>query len=82
MNSSRRAFRAALRQRRCGDARCGPGAACASTPSPPPEAAPILQEWAILPNNTISNSLAMEFNWLTLNGKPGPVTTPNAVQDW
>ena len=36
----------------------------------------ILQEWAILPNNTIPNSLAMEFNWLTINGKSGPVTTP------
>ena len=36
----------------------------------------ILQEWAILPNNTIPNSLAMEFNWLTLNGKSGPATTP------
>ena len=25
----------------------------------------ILQEWAILPNNTIPNTLSMEFNWLT-----------------
>ena len=36
----------------------------------------VLQEWAILPNNTIPNTLAMEFNWLTLNGKSGPATTP------
>jgi FtsP/CotA-like multicopper oxidase with cupredoxin domain len=36
----------------------------------------IMQEWAILPNNTIPNSLAMEFNWLTFNGKAGPATTP------
>ena len=36
----------------------------------------VLQEWAILPNNTIPNSLAMEFNWLTFNGKAGPATTP------
>lgn len=36
----------------------------------------VLQEWAILPNNTIPNSLAMEFNWLTLNGKAGPAATP------
>ncbi len=36
----------------------------------------ILQGWAILPNNTIPNSLAMEFNWLTMNGKAGPATTP------
>ncbi len=36
----------------------------------------VLQGWALLPNNTIPNSLAMEFNWLTLNGKAGPATTP------
>ena len=36
----------------------------------------ILQGWALLPNNTIPNSLSMEFNWLTLNGKAGPATTP------
>jgi FtsP/CotA-like multicopper oxidase with cupredoxin domain len=40
----------------------------------------ILQEWALLPNNTIPNSLAMEFNWLTLNGKSGPATTPLVVK--
>jgi FtsP/CotA-like multicopper oxidase with cupredoxin domain len=40
----------------------------------------ILQEWAILPNNTIPNSLAMEFNWLTINGKAGPATTPLLVK--
>jgi manganese oxidase len=36
----------------------------------------ILQGWAILPNNTVPNTLAMEFNWLTMNGKSGPATTP------
>jgi FtsP/CotA-like multicopper oxidase with cupredoxin domain len=36
----------------------------------------ILQEWAILPNNQTPNTLAMEFNWLTLNGRSGPATTP------
>jgi FtsP/CotA-like multicopper oxidase with cupredoxin domain len=40
----------------------------------------ILQEWAILPNNTIPNTLAMEFNWLTLNGRAGPDTTPLIVK--
>ena len=40
----------------------------------------VLQEWALLPNNTIPNSLAMEFNWLTLNGKAGPATTPMLVK--
>jgi FtsP/CotA-like multicopper oxidase with cupredoxin domain len=40
----------------------------------------VLQGWAILPNNTIPNSLAMEFNWLTINGKAGPATTPMLVK--
>ena len=40
----------------------------------------IFQEWAILPNNTIPNSLSMEFNWLTINGKAGPATTPLIVR--
>ncbi len=40
----------------------------------------IVQEWAILPNNTIPNSLSMEFNWLTINGKAGPATTPLIVR--
>ncbi|HSE97133.1 MAG TPA: multicopper oxidase domain-containing protein, partial [Blastocatellia bacterium] len=40
----------------------------------------ILQEWAILPNNSIPNSMSMEFNWLTINGKAGPATTPLIVK--
>ncbi len=40
----------------------------------------IVQEWALLPNNTIPNSLSMEFNWLTMNGKAGPATTPMLVK--
>ena len=40
----------------------------------------ILQGWAILPNNTVPNTLAMEFNWLTMNGKAGPATTPMIVR--
>ncbi len=40
----------------------------------------ILQEWALLPNNPVPNSLAMEFNWLTMNGKAGPATTPLIVR--
>lgn len=40
----------------------------------------ILQEWAILPNNTIPNTLSMEFNWLTFNGKAGPATTPLIIK--
>ncbi len=40
----------------------------------------ILQEWALLPNNTVPNTLSMEFNWLTLNGKSGPGCTPMLVK--
>jgi hypothetical protein len=40
----------------------------------------ILQEFALLPNNPVPNSLAMEFNWLTINGKAGPATTPMIVK--
>ena len=40
----------------------------------------ILQEFAVLPNNTVPNSMNMEFNWLTLNGKAGPATTPLIVR--
>jgi manganese oxidase len=36
----------------------------------------ILQGWATLPSNPTPNSMAMEFNWLTMNGKAGPATTP------
>ncbi len=36
----------------------------------------VLQEWALLPNNTIPNTLSMEFNWLTMNGKAGPDIVP------
>jgi manganese oxidase len=40
----------------------------------------ILQEWAILPNNTVPNTMAMEFNWLTINGKAAPATTQMIVK--
>jgi hypothetical protein len=40
----------------------------------------ILQEYAILPNIAVPNSMNMEFNWLTLNGKAGPATTPLIVR--
>ncbi len=40
----------------------------------------ILQEYAILPNNTVPNSLSMEFNWLTIDGKSGPDCTPLIVK--
>jgi FtsP/CotA-like multicopper oxidase with cupredoxin domain len=40
----------------------------------------IIQEWQLLPNNSVPNSMAMEFNWLTFNGKAGPATTPMLVK--
>jgi FtsP/CotA-like multicopper oxidase with cupredoxin domain len=36
----------------------------------------ILQEWAVLPSNTVPNTAGMEFNWLTFNGVAAPMTTP------
>ncbi len=39
-----------------------------------------LQEYAVLPNSTIPNSMNMEFNWLTLNGKSGPASTPLVIK--
>jgi len=40
----------------------------------------ILQGWALLPNNPVPNTLSMEFNWLTINGKAAPATTPLLVK--
>jgi len=40
----------------------------------------VLQEFAILPNINVPNSMNMEFNWLTFNGKSGPATTPLIVR--
>jgi len=40
----------------------------------------VIQEWALLPNNTVPNTLSMEFNWLTFNGKAGPDCTPMIVK--
>jgi FtsP/CotA-like multicopper oxidase with cupredoxin domain len=40
----------------------------------------MLQEWALLPNQTVPNTANMEYNWLTLNGKSAPSTTPLLVR--
>jgi manganese oxidase len=40
----------------------------------------LLQEYAVLPNNTVPNTMNMEFNWLVFNGKTGPATTPLIVR--
>jgi manganese oxidase len=38
------------------------------------------QEYAVLPNNTVPNTMNMEFNWLVINGKAGPATTPLIIR--
>ena len=40
----------------------------------------VLQEWAVLPNNTVPNTANMEWNWLTFNGVVSPMTTPLIVR--
>ena len=40
----------------------------------------MLQEYAVLPNNTVPNTMSMEYNWLTFNGKAGPAATPIVVR--
>src|SRR5438270_2355027 len=40
----------------------------------------LLQEYAVLPNNIVPNSMNMEFNWLLINGKAGPAATPLIVR--
>src|SRR5712692_525872 len=40
----------------------------------------VLQEWAVLPNNTVPNTANMEWNWLTFNGAASPMTTPLVVR--
>jgi hypothetical protein len=40
----------------------------------------MIQEWAIMPQNTIPNVTSMEFNWFTLNGRSAPYITPLLVR--
>ncbi len=40
----------------------------------------VLQEWAVLPSNTVPNTANMEFNWLTFNGRSAPAITPMIVR--
>jgi manganese oxidase len=40
----------------------------------------LLQEYAVLPNNVVPNTMNMEFNWLTMNGKVGPAITPLIIR--
>jgi FtsP/CotA-like multicopper oxidase with cupredoxin domain len=36
----------------------------------------LIQEWAILPGSSIPNTMSMEFNLFTLNGRAAPYITP------
>jgi hypothetical protein len=38
------------------------------------------QEYSVLPNSTVPNTMSMEFNWLVINGKAGPAITPLIVR--
>ncbi len=40
----------------------------------------ILQEWAILPGATVTNTMSMEFNIFTTNGRAAPYVTPMVVR--
>ena len=40
----------------------------------------IMQEFAILPQSTIPNSVSEEFNFFTINGRSGPYITPLVVR--
>ena len=36
----------------------------------------LIQEWAILPGSTIPNTMSMEFNLFSINGRAAPYVTP------
>jgi hypothetical protein len=40
----------------------------------------IIQEWAILPGSSVHNTMSMEFNLFTLNGRAAPYITPMIVR--
>jgi len=40
----------------------------------------IIQEWAILPGSTVHNTMSMEFNLFTLNGRAAPYITPLVIR--
>lgn len=40
----------------------------------------MVQEWAILPQSTIPNTMSMEFNFFTINGRSAPYVTPLLVR--
>lgn len=40
----------------------------------------IVQEFAVLPQSSVPNSVSEEFNFFTINGRSGPFTTPLVVR--
>jgi FtsP/CotA-like multicopper oxidase with cupredoxin domain len=39
-----------------------------------------LQQYSVLPNSTTPDTMSMDWNWLLLNGKAGPASTPLIVR--
>jgi hypothetical protein len=52
----------------------------AHTPPVDRDYALIIQEWAILPGATIPNTMSMEFNLFTINGRAAPYITPLVIK--
>jgi manganese oxidase len=50
------------------------------TPRVDKDFALLLQEYAVLPNNTVPNTMSMEYNWLSFNGKASPAATPLIIK--
>ena len=48
----------------------------APTPTVDRDFALIIQEWAVLPGSSVPNTMSMEFNLFTLNGRAAPYITP------
>jgi hypothetical protein len=50
------------------------------TPPVDRDIALVIQEWAILPGATIPNTMSMEFNVFTINGRAAPYITPLVIK--
>ncbi len=40
----------------------------------------VLQEYAVLPGSSVPNTMSMEYNWLTMNGRSAPAITPLIIR--
>jgi FtsP/CotA-like multicopper oxidase with cupredoxin domain len=50
------------------------------TPTVDRDIALVIQEWAILPGATVPNTMSMEFNVFTINGRAAPYITPLVIK--